>query len=340
VTWFKTLTGCREESPEYVREHLAVDGDDLRSNLNGKTWCFGKLETPTLAQLRARAQQTTIAAANATVRELVADVRKLHCDAANAGAMFQVASQFNLLEMTSPMVMPEDGVGIYENDCTQGPACAIAAGAGTIYRNYFVTVNGQRGQLVDNQIDCLADLGRRLGNSDQRLWAMTNGYALPSHEGLSEVNRQLVAMDESELDALRGLLRIGLQLHTQVTLHDCSHKVSQAYCSAMPVAYTRHSRELWAPLATLVLQAAYEATICASIENAACTGNNRLYLTLLGGGAFRNDMTWILDAIQRAVSMYSDCGLDIAIVSHGQSKPAVQKLVRTLNAAIRNRTSS
>jgi hypothetical protein len=36
--------------------------------------------------------------------------------------------------------------------------------------------------------------------------------------------------------------------------------------------------------------------------------------------------------------MYPDCGLDIAIVSHGRSKPEVQKLTRTLNAAIRDRT--
>lgn len=212
-------------------------------------------------------QQTSIGAANTTVREVVADVQSLHCDAANAVAMFQVASQFNLLEMTSPDVIPEDGVGIYERDFTQGPACAIAAGAGTIYRNYFASVNGQTGQSADNQINCLADIGERLGNSDQRLWAMTNGYALPTSGGLREVNQKLVQMDESDLDALRGLLRIGLQIDTQVTLQNASHNVSQAYCSAMPVAYTRHSPELWALLASLVLQAAYEATICASIEN-------------------------------------------------------------------------
>ena len=47
----------------------------------------------------------------------------------NAGALFQVASQLNLLEMTGPEVTPEDGVTIYQDDRTQGPACAIAAGA-------------------------------------------------------------------------------------------------------------------------------------------------------------------------------------------------------------------
>ena len=35
---------------------------------------------------------------------------------------------------------PEDGVTRYKDDPTQGPACAIAAGAATIYRNYFVPI--------------------------------------------------------------------------------------------------------------------------------------------------------------------------------------------------------
>lgn len=77
----------------------------------------------------------------------------MHIDSANARALFQVASQFNLLEMVSPNRTPEQGVGIYDFDLTQGPACAVAAGAGTIYRNYFVLVNGQIGQSTANQLD-------------------------------------------------------------------------------------------------------------------------------------------------------------------------------------------
>ena len=118
------------------------------------------------------------------VREVVADVQALHTDVAHAGAMFQVASQFNLLEMTSPSVTPEQGVGIYAHDHTQGPACAIAAGAGTMYRNYFAPVHGHIGQSASHQIGCLADLGDALGNTASRLWEMRNGYALASESGV------------------------------------------------------------------------------------------------------------------------------------------------------------
>ena len=57
MTWFENLTGCSEGSPEEVREHLFVDGPRLVSRLNGKSWLYGEFETPTLAQLRERAQK-------------------------------------------------------------------------------------------------------------------------------------------------------------------------------------------------------------------------------------------------------------------------------------------
>ncbi len=206
--------------------------------------------------------------------------------------------------MTSPNVTPERGVGIYEHDHTQGPACAVVAGAGTIYRNYFAPVHGQIGQSADNQIDCLVDIGATLGNTENRLWEMRNGYALGTKNGLVEIANRLQASSERELDKLRQLLRIGLQWNTQVTLNECKHTVSQAFCSALPVAYSPHPSHLWEPFARLVLEAAYEATICAAVLNAMKYGNNRLFLTLLGGGAFGNQTNWIIDGIKRALTLY------------------------------------
>lgn len=327
MTWFEKLTGCVEESPDSVRRHLWVDGRQLYSRLNGQSWVCGELEIPTLADLRRRAGNVDRDRGSISVHEVVANVQHLHRDRANEKAMFQVASQFNLLEMTSPGVTPECGIGIYEEDFTQGPACAIAAGAGTIFRNYFVAVDGGIGQTADRQIDCLAGIGEVFGNSRQQLWEMVNGYALPSEAGLREVNQKLEDMDEVARDSVRQALRIGLQWETQVTLEDASHTVSQAYCSAMPVAYTRHSAQLWAPLATLVLEAAYEATICAAILNNARTGNNQLFLTLLGGGAFGNNLDWIMSSIRRALDLYTDSGLNVALVSHGASNRSVRELV-------------
>ncbi|MEP3918991.1 hypothetical protein [Ascidiaceihabitans sp.] len=89
------------------------------------------------------------------VRDVVADVQALHTVPVHAGAVFQVASQFNMLEMVSPRVSPEQGVGTYEHDQTQGPACAIACGAGTVFRNYFVDADG--GRAFGNRADWIVD---------------------------------------------------------------------------------------------------------------------------------------------------------------------------------------
>ena len=328
MTWFRQMTGFDETSPEAVREMIQLSGSQLVSLANNSSYKFGRLEIPTLAELRERIRDIETSPSKIRVREVVADVQNLHVDTLNTGALFQVASQFNLLEMVGPERTPEDGIGIYEYDRTQGPACAIACGAGTIYRNYFVPVNGQIGQTTTNQIDCLADIGAVLGNQESRLWRMENGYALPSQAGLTEVSQRLLSANEQQLDELRSLLRIGVQWDTQVTLKNSQHVVTQAYCSAMPVSYTGHSSSAWMPFAKFVLEAAYEATLFVGILNARATGNRTVFLTLLGGGAFGNMTEWISNAIRHALSMHRHADLDVAIVSHGTSREFVRALAR------------
>ena len=53
-----------------------------------------------------------------------------------ANPFFVVASQFNCLEMISEDSEPEDGIGVYFDDNTQGPRQAMAGAFGTLYRNY------------------------------------------------------------------------------------------------------------------------------------------------------------------------------------------------------------
>jgi len=95
----------------------------------------------------------------------------------------------------------------------------------------------------------------------------------------------------------------------------------------LPVSYSEHSSDLWKEFASLVLEASYEATICTAILNWLSTGNNRVYLTLLGGGAFGNETSWITDSIKRALTLYEDWNIEVAIVSYGESKPYVRQIV-------------
>lgn len=67
-----------------------------------------------------------------TFEDVHGDISLFIRNIALQGSLFQVASQFNVLEMVSPNVGPEAGITIYENDHTQGPACAIACPAGAV----------------------------------------------------------------------------------------------------------------------------------------------------------------------------------------------------------------
>lgn len=330
MTWFEDLWGFHEESPEQVRQNISMVGDTLVCRVNGAKLQPGMLETPSLGELRQRvaaARRGGDTKGTIKVCEVVADVQELHCDEANAGSMMQVASQFNLLEMVSPGVRPEDGITRYAFDHTQGPACAIAAGAGTLYRNYFAPINGELGQREANQIDCLADIGEALGNVDETLWQMRNGYALASRAGLEKVEAHILALDEAGRDALKGHLRVGVQWHTQVTLAGASHHLSQVYCSALPVAYSDHAAVHWEAFARLVLEASYEATLCLAVLNAYENHNHAVYLTKLGGGAFGNRPEWIVDAIYRSLVLFRAFDLDVGIVSYGNSNIETRDLI-------------
>jgi hypothetical protein len=88
-----------------------------------------------------------------------------------------------------------------------------------------------------------------------------------------------------------------------------------------------HPPKLWADFARLVLDAAYEATFHAAVLNANTTGNRNVFLTRLGGCAFGNESTWILEAIRRAVNLFADAPLEVIIVSYGKPDSAIRELV-------------
>jgi hypothetical protein len=334
VDWFEKLTGFREAGYDDTRSKITVEGSQLKSLVNGKSYRIGNLELVSLQALRERVASAGAPPGRLKVSVVTGDVRQMHQRPENAGALFQVASQFNLLEMVGPEVMPEQGVTRYRHDGTQGPACAIAAGAATIYRNYFAPVGGSYGQTKERQIDALASLGEyffaALKMPVQSLWCMQNGYALCTRAGLEAIEAHLAALSQEEIDMLRGKLCVGIHRDVEVTDAAGDHRpiVSQIFCSALPVAYTDVASVHWKPFASLVLDAAYEATMLAAVLNRQRGASNVVLLTSLGGGAFGNDADWINAAIRRAFKMMSGIQLDVKFVSYREPVPAIQRLVK------------
>lgn len=326
MDWFERITGFPEDDYRRTRSRLAMEGTELVSLVNGSRHHAGRFELVTLAELRAR-PSAALKRGRTTSRPVVGDARALHADPAFRGATFQVASQFNVLEMPAPSVTPEHGVSGYAHDHTQGPACAMAAGAATIWRNYFAPVPGNpagHGQTARHQLDGLRPLGdtlaAALGCDVSALWTMRNGYALCTEPGLAAIAQHLRGLTEEALDGLRSQLAVGVQRDADVTDLPVGqrHRVTQVFCSALPVAYTPLRQADWQPLAQLVLEATYEATFLAAMETCAQTGPKPLLLTRVGGGVFGNRAEWIDAAIDRSLRLFADAGLDVRPVIYGR----------------------
>ena len=268
-----------------------------------------------------------------------AGVQALHRTEANEGAVFQVASQFNCLEMISRTTTPSDGITIYIDDPTQGPACAMACPAGTVYRNYFVkhdttgvNINGLFEGQETNQINNLAGVDTILNNTAKKYWKMENGYVIPDSLGsIEKLKKDITALTTEQVTAVENELRVGIHWATSVVPSN-TYDVCQVYASAVPCAYPKGQPlpdhmpliDIWEPFASLVLRAAYEATLAVAthlsfLRSAGNTTATRVkcYLTLLGGGAFGNKAKWIRDAINSALNKFSKYPLDVILVHHG-----------------------
>ena len=375
--WFAYLFGFAEHQPgaqphDTVREHIEVVGETMRSKVNGMEYKIGRFRTPTLQSLRDDPALAELRGkGRLTLRMEFGDVSQFHADPANEFATFQAASQFNCLEFVSPSVTPERGVTCYSSDRTQGPACAIACGPGTVYRNYFARacdLEGghwpdpeQIGQSAEQQIENLRDLTRHLGDEAEgrpgRFFNVDGGYSMArggrGDERLADLNQTLARSfaEEGAREVALGKIRLGVHSDVQVTSFgwggnpvgrelfedkkppyaahpvEQPRTVTQVYGSACSVAYSGNRTESWEQFAKLVLDGSYEATLLVALHNTVRhsapqgAGPTRVFLTMLGGGVFGNEMEWIASAIERACARFADCPLDVRIVNYDRSVP-------------------
>ena len=174
---------------------------------------------------------------------------------------------------------------------------------------------------------------------------MRNGYALCTRTGLIAISGYLASLDETVIDRLRGALCIGLHHDVEVTdgpldvatstpavTTGTRPTVSQAFCSALPLGYSEdRTPALSRPFATLVLEAAYDATLCAALARAQAGGSRKVLLTSLGGGVFSNDEAWIIAAMERALRLFEDRAFDVRVVSYREPSEKLSRMVATFD---------
>lgn len=191
-----------------------------------------------------------------------------------------------------------------------------------MYRNYFVEVpvrdedgnqtGTQEGQTAAHQIDNIFEVSKAIGNiPNYQYFEMTNGYTISSYAGLSMLTKKLESLDR---EAIKAELRVGVQADCQVTstswgedlINDPTHTCTQIFVSACSCSYSpKTDKEQWAPFASLILEASYEATLWAAVIHALKHKDDPrarvVFLCLVGGGVFGNDLNWIKDAINMAI---------------------------------------
>src|SRR4029077_13880338 len=102
MDWFEKLTGFCETSYDDTRAKLRVDGRQLRSLINGKTYGIGELELVSLQTLRERVKSAGGLPGRLKVGAVTGDVRHMHKLPENAGGSFQVDAQ-GIEPWTSPV---------------------------------------------------------------------------------------------------------------------------------------------------------------------------------------------------------------------------------------------
>ena len=309
---------------------VAMSPNDILISPNGREFEIGEFKTPSLRSLR---ESDPVSSGKLRLSCVSGEASALQARKDNKFATFQVASQFNCLEMPHFSVTREDGIDAYETDKTQGPACSIGAGAATFARNYLISA-----------VDTISGFFSHLGIDD---WIFTeNGYAGHgcTDEDLDNINEVL---EDIDVNSASEELLIGVHYDVEVTstdngtniLNDPNHKVTQVFSSALAVGYnsTCKNKTKFEPLAKLVLSATYEATLRVAERNMdlhhSKFASNRVYLTLVGGGVFDNKLSWIVEAIRFAVYRMCDVGLDVRIVLfNGNGEPVVPEEIKNLIA--------
>lgn len=327
--WFQAVFGCSETASYSSNRNMfrLEDGPSgprtvLHCLANEQSYHIGPFSTPTLEELRQELSQLpamTATLGRATFRHVHGNVRSFHCDVRNAGAVFQVASQFNCLEMTGPGVSPARGISIYATDPTQGPACAMSCPASTVFRNYFPPPYYETA-TPSQQINTMSKVETLLKS---RYWNMRNGYLLPTDTGRMKALTDLIGHDSSALATqIVNSVAVGVQWNTEVSTAS-KHCVTQVFASAVPVAYAKSTTSSdWRMLASLVLTSAYQSTLLvAAILARQRQQRVTVYLTMVGGGAFGNRKDWIVQAIQSALAACGDEPIDVCLLHYATVVP-------------------
>ena len=264
----------------------------------------------------------------------------VHMNPSYSGSIFQVASQFNALEMAGPELTPQNGITNYVNDHTQGPVCAMVCPFGTLYRNYFCMPDVTGKQPEDKSVNGNPQTGTAAGGTDpenNQINTLTELMKTEEFKNLRFQNGYVFVNDKDQLTAInkylstpenfwKAMMAIKYVIQEDTPVVNVAgdgkimdHIVSQIYCSAYPVAYDplSVSREDYYLLSSMILHAVYYSTLAYAVTRITPDEpRKKVFLTRVGGGAFKNEDYIIDTAIYNAVRHFIAYPIDVYIVNY------------------------
>lgn len=307
MTWFETITGLPEyewlsRRDESILE--APNGDlQIQNVYTGQRFEAGNFSVHSLQDIAEpiNSDINTLPQFEVHVRTSHAglpsvDVANLQAQA-KSGTLFQVASNFNCVEVAHPSVHPDGGrfVTNLAVDSTQGPAASASGGVSAITRVhapfYDPNINSNDwGQTIHRQVELL---GHPLVAPH---FPVTNGKLIFHGTEPTDYNP----------DALFKHIRMGLHRRVRpyfglrrppfMEYFENPPSIDQVFVAALnyraPKPYAHHLESK----AKMLLKAAYHGTYHAAIQ---CE-NSQMVLTLIGGGSFANPPAYIASAIAEA----------------------------------------
>eukprot|EP01127_Copromyxa_protea_P015976 TRINITY_DN4681_c1_g3_i1.p1 TRINITY_DN4681_c1_g3~~TRINITY_DN4681_c1_g3_i1.p1 ORF type:complete len:879 (+),score=136.53 TRINITY_DN4681_c1_g3_i1:23-2638(+) len=311
TSWFEYLVGNDEDYfAKNKEEFIRNDGDGYLSLVNSKTrkqinagqfnmvsiadllLCLGPRPNKPPSGLRLPPIEI-ITATDPESRRFV-DVGYLQSLPENRDAVFQVASNFNGVEGWAETVHPDSRwfTTNYYSDRTQGPAASISCGGGAITRVYAPFYNPRRDpstwcQTKTTQLNFLENL--------PKYFPTKNGYVVydgteakfPKKDGKKWKKllvNYLVGYHKSQQVCFGHRLPLGFEV-----VKDENQVVDQVFCAAVNMCQggtgvKNEEIDKKGEKAGFILQASYCGTYLSSI----CNKRKKLFLTLIGGGAFGN----------------------------------------------------
>lgn len=247
------------------------------------------------------------------------DIRTLMADPNNNGAVFQVASTPSALE--GGMHRTDRLVGNMYERAVQGEFASIATMPATLWRKYFLPTSNKEYFL----------------NREFYLWHLCKKITIePTKDNKKYISYTKLEKNNFDKHDI-GFIEVGIHSDVPVVVGygtgfrdknaqqpiivNQNQKITLVLTSAFDFKtvdkfkkkrrnFNQRKNGGIEQCAKTVLDAAYEGTIRAAIAK----GKQRVFLTIMGGGSFRNDIDWIYESIEKIKDLIKSSGLHVTLV--------------------------